>query len=557
MSGSDGPIWRQVARDALQRRDWAVAEGALRRLLELEAAEPTAATLDQLGRCLQGQLRLEEAAACFEKALEHEGSDPRTVRAPLVVRPAAALELAPRFRGHWASDPRGLGVIGDRPPQRAVLHLWVSAPDEAAEGGAPLLRFTPSPGCRLVGGCLLRGGQTLPLHQRRAQGSILLAPPPERGDRWHLVLVPPLPEPGGESKQLAGWLAVTAEGPPGERAAAATTGGELLPLPAEAVRHLPGDTFPVETELEIDQQLRALLTDPALSLAAATRTLTARLSRSAPINRVRLGLLLSEAVLRASGRQGTQQEAAAAPQRWRGGFRPYWDRPETLSESLRTCRQRLEAAFPGTRLLHDRDLAAQPLDFQDHPMVERHFWQAPHPALRSDLLRLALPYDDHAYIDLDNRFDERFPALIRPLIGACLEQSVNLVQFLKRSHHFWGSLASCWGAYPINDLLVLTRPLRRRWLARLEAELGPVPFRGDIHQATGPGFLERVLFEDSSCHWQVTGALSTPLAELPLWEDGQGERFLFLTKDGLGLHDLAPAEKYLRPDQDWRTFPDR
>ena len=104
---------------------------------------------------------------------------------------------------------------------------------------------------------------------------------------------------------------------------------------------------------------------------------------------------------------------------------------------------------------------------------------------------------------------------------------------------------------------MLTRPLRRRWLARLEAELGPVPFRGDIHQATGPGFLERVLFEDSSCHWQVTGALSTPLAELPLWEDGQGERFLFLTKDGLGLHDLAPAEKYLRPDQDWRTFPDR
>ncbi len=549
MSDGNGSIWRDLASDALERHDWVVAEGALRRLLELEAPEPTAATLVELGRCLQGQQRQEEAASVFERARERGGNNRRTVPGPREGLPSAALGLAPGFRRHWASDPRGLGVIGDLPPQRAALHLWVSVPVEVVDAGAPLVRFTPSPGCRLVGGCLLRGGQVLPIFQRQeAQGSILLAPPAELGDLWHLVLVPPPPDPGGETKQLAGWLALTAEESPG---------GERLPLPAEAVRHLPGDPFPAEAELEIDQQLRALLTDPSLSLAATTQTLSARLGPSAPIERVRLGLLLSEAVLRARGRQSTAQEAAPEPQRWRGGFRMYWDRPETLSESLRTCRLRLEAAFPGTRLLQDGDLDAQPLDFQDHPLVERHFRQAPHPALRSDLLRYALPYDDHAYIDLDNRFDERFPPLIRPLIEGCLAQSVNLVQFLKRPHHFWGSLASCWDAYPINDLLVLTRPLRCRWLGRLEAELGPVPFRGDIHHATGPGFLGRVLFEDPGCDWQLSGALSTPLAELPLWEDGQGERFLFLTKDVLGLHDLAPAEKYLLPSQDWRTFPDR
>jgi hypothetical protein len=334
-------------------------------------------------------------------------------------------------------------------------------------------------------------------------------------------------------------------------------GGERLPLPAEATRHLPADPFPVEAELAIDEQLRALRADPSLSPAAVTRTLSARLGPSAPIERVRLGLLLSEAVLRARGRQSTAQEAAPEPQRWRGGFRMYWDKPETLRASLRTCRQRLEAAFPGTRLLQDGDLNAQPLDFQGQTLVERHFRQAPHPALRSDLLRLALPYDDHAYIDLDNRFDERFPALIRPLIEACLAQSVNLILLLKRSHHFWGSLASCWDAYPNNDLLVLTRPLRRRWLDRLEAELGPVPFRGDIHHATGPGFLGRVLFEDPGGDWRLSGALGTALGELPLWEDGQGERFLFLTKDALGLDGLDPVEKYLHPSQDWRTFPDR
>lgn len=549
MGDSNRSIWRDLARDALERHDWVVAEGALRRLLELEAPEPTAATLVHLGRCLEGQQRREEAAAFFAKALKRGDDDPRTVPGPREGLPSAALELAPGFRRHWASDPRGLGVIGDLPPQRAALHLWVSVPGEVSDAGATLLRFTPTPGCRLVGGCLLRGGQALPLVQlREAQGSILLAPPAERGDHWHLVLVPPPPDADGETKQLAGWLAVTAEESPGR---------ETLPLPAEATRHLPGDPFPVEAELAIDEQLRALRTDPSLSPAAVTRTLSARLGPSAPIERVRLGLLLSEAVLRARGRQSTAQEAAPEPQRWRGGFRMYWDRPETLGASLRTCRQRLEAAFPGTRLLQDGDLNAQPLDFQGQTLVERHFRQAPHPALRSDLLRLALPYDDHAYIDLDNHFDERFPALIRPLIEACLTQSVNLVQFLKRSHHFWGSLASCWDAYPINDLLVLTRPLRRRWLVRLEAELGPVPFRGDIHHATGPGFLGRVLFEDPGCDWHQSGAMRTPLGELPLWEDGQDERFLFLTKDSLGLDGLDPDEKYLHPSQDWRNFPDR
>jgi len=336
-----------------------------------------------------------------------------------------------------------------------------------------------------------------------------------------------------------------------------STGGERLPLAAEATRHLPDDPFPVAAELAIDEQLRALRADPSLSPAALTRTLSARLGPSAPIERVHLGLLLSESVLRARGRPPMAQQAAPEPQRWRGGFRMYWDRPETLGTSLRTCQQRLEAAFPGTRLLQDGDLDTQPLDFQGQTLVEHHFRQAPHPALRSDLLRLALPYDDHAYIDLDNRFDGRFPTLIRPLIEACLAQSMNLILFVKRSHHFWGGLASCWDAYPNNDLLVLTRPLRRRWLARLEAELGPVPFRGDIHHATGPGFLGRVLFEDPGGDWRLSGALGTPLGELPLWEDGQGERFLFVTKDSLGLHDLAPAEKYLHPSQNWRTFPDR
>ena len=102
-----------------------------------------------------------------------------------------------------------------------------------------------------------------------------------------------------------------------------------------------------------------------------------------------------------------------------------------------------------------------------------------------------------------------------------------------------------------------TCPLRRRWLGKLEAELGPVPFRGDIHHATGPGFVWRALFEDPRGDWRLSGALGTPLGELPLWEDAQGERFLFLTKNSLGLHDLAPADKYLHPSQNWRTFSDR
>jgi hypothetical protein len=556
MGDDNGAIWRDLAREAMDRGDWMVAEGALRRLLELEAPEPTTASLRMLDRFLECQQRRGEAAACFTKALER-GNEPRAVQGP-EEPPSTALALAPGFRRHWVSDPRGIGVIGDRPPQRAALHLWVSVPVEVVAAGAPLLRLTPTPGCRLVGGCRMRGGQALPLVQlREAQGSILLAPPAERGELWHLVLVPPPPNPDGETKQLAGWLTVAVEESPGGADASLFNGGERLPLPAEATRHLPGDPFPVQAELAIDEQLRALRADPSLSPAALTRTLSARLGPSTPIERVRLGLLLSEAVLRAMGRPSTAQEAAPEPQRWHGGFRLYWDRPETLGASLRTCQQRLQAAFPGTRLLQDGDLDTQPLDFQGQTLVERHFRQAPHPALRSDLLRLALPYNDHAYIDLDNRFDERFPTLIRPLIEACLAQSVNLILFLKRSHHFWGSLASCWDAYPNNDLLVLTRPLRRRWLSRLEAELGPVPFRGDIHHATGPGFLGRVLFEDPGGDWHLSGALGTALGELPLWEDDQGERFLFLTKDALGLDGLDPAEKYLHHSQNWRTFPDR
>ena len=102
MGDDNGAIWGDLAREAMDRGDWMVAEGALRRLLELEAPEPTTASLRMPHSFLESQQRRGEAAPCFTKALEC-GNEPRAVQGP-EEPPSTALALAPGFRRHWVSD---------------------------------------------------------------------------------------------------------------------------------------------------------------------------------------------------------------------------------------------------------------------------------------------------------------------------------------------------------------------------------------------------------------------------------------------------------------------
>jgi hypothetical protein len=241
------------------------------------------------------------------------------------------------------------------------------------------------------------------------------------------------------------------------------------------------------------------------------------------------------------------------------GFVCYWDRPESLTPALRHNYAVIESDFPHSVLLHEPQLVDLLVGegLADFPRVRQLLMNSKetHPALSSDLLRLALTYQTQAYLDLDVCIDPFFTRFARALLPYCRTSSINLIALIKDGTYNWAHPASNLVAYPNNDLLWLQPRLRQQLLGALEDNLRQGIFQNSIWDLSGPGLLRRVVFAEGDAAMECDGLWEFhPGLALPIWINGRGERFLFIDKELFSCHGLADEQKYLHSSQNWRSF---
>jgi len=242
------------------------------------------------------------------------------------------------------------------------------------------------------------------------------------------------------------------------------------------------------------------------------------------------------------------------------GFVCYWDRSDSLTPALRHNFAVIESDFPHSVLLHEPHLgellAGEGL--AAFPRVRQLLMnrKETHPALSSDLLRLALTYQTQAYLDLDVCIDPFFTRFARALLPYCRTSGINLIALIKDSAYNWAHPASNLVSYPNNDLLWLQLPLRKQLLGALEDTLRRGSYKNSIWDLSGPGLLRRVVFTEGDSAMEFEGLWKFhPELALPTWINARGERFLFINKELFSCHGLADEQKYLHSSQNWRSFP--
>lgn len=168
--------WWQLVQQALAEGEWATAEGALRRLLDLQPERPELLDLlayallmqgqfqgcevvlrqalacggcsfwtpHKLGDALRGQQRLEEAVAAYEQALAWGSDSPLTARNLLLVLEAINPEQALARLDEWAHGLEDTAAHWLAPP------FWLAGALEAAltSGGLELAFWLHRHGCR-------------------------------------------------------------------------------------------------------------------------------------------------------------------------------------------------------------------------------------------------------------------------------------------------------------------------------------------------------------------------------------------------------------------------
>jgi len=242
------------------------------------------------------------------------------------------------------------------------------------------------------------------------------------------------------------------------------------------------------------------------------------------------------------------------------GFVCYWDRPDSLTTALTHNFAVIKSVFPNSVLLHEPALGELVVDegLATFPRVRQLLMNSKeiHPALSSDLLRLALTYQTQAYLDLDVCIDPFFTRFARALLPYCRSNEINLICFIKESAHNWAHPASSLVAYPNNDLIWLQKRLRERLLGALEDTLRQGIYRNSIWDLTGPGLLRRVVFAEGDAAMEFEGLWKFhPELALPTWINARSERFLFIDKEPFSCHGLANEQKYMHSSQNWRNFP--
>ena len=241
------------------------------------------------------------------------------------------------------------------------------------------------------------------------------------------------------------------------------------------------------------------------------------------------------------------------------GFVCFWDRPDSLTPALRHNFAVIESDFPHSVLLHEPQLgellAGEGLAAFPRVRQLLNNSKETHPALSSDLLRLALTYQTQAYLDLDVCIDPFFTRFARALLPYCRSSGINMIAFIKDGAYNWAHPASNLVAYPNNDLLWLQWRLREQLLGALEDTLTRKNYINSIWDLSGPGLLRRVVFAEGAAAMEFEGLWKFhPELALPTWINAQGERFLFIDKELFSCHGLADEQKYLHSSQNWRSF---
>lgn len=434
-------------------------------------------------------------------------------------QPAAMqpLRISPDYRRHWQQTSRGLGVVGYLAEGQRQLTLMIELPAGCC------LAVDLGPNVRLLAASTTSPGLRLELRLHPGDGVLLLNPTPVKTDAdltrdpWNLML---------------GLAPAEHEAPCLNRADAAFS----------------EDPF---WEQALDAQLWRLVHDHSHQGLIDLHTSAQRRHESwSNAARIRLALLIQQRAMQL--RSGTALPPRSTDLAAR--FVLYWDRPDRVPVPLQECITALFSEFPTSRLLSDAALEPERLDFGARPLVRRAFHNAPHPALRSDLLRLGFHYRDHGWLDPDVRFSPCFAALADQLLGQCCALGISVVPLLKPPDAQWGSPTSCLGAYPINGMLVLAPGFRQRLLDRLEVDLGGTCGGRLIDGISGPGLLSRCLWAAEAGRYRLDGFLITDPEPLPIWLNALGERFVMPGFDIMGLVSLAPEDKYNNLQQDWRNL---
>jgi hypothetical protein len=449
------------------------------------------------------------------------------------------LRISPDYRRHWQQTSRGLGVVGYLAEGQRQLTLMIELPAGCC------LAVDLGPNVRLLAASTTSPGLRLELRLHPGDGVLLLNPTPVKTDAdqtrdpWNLMLGLAPAEHEVPAEPCL-WL----------RAIPLPAQAEALEAPwlNRADAAFSEDPF---WEQALDAQLWRLVHDHSHQGLIDLHTSAQRRHESwSNAARIRLALLIQQRATQL--RSGTALPPRSTDSAAR--FVLYWDFPETAPVPLQDCITALLCEFPASRLLSEAALEPERLDFGSRPLVRRAFHDAPHPALRSDLLRLGFHYRDHGWLDPDVRFSPCFAALADQLLGQCCAQGISVVPLLKPPDALWGSPVSCLGAYPINGMLVLAPGFRQRLLNRLELDLAGACDHRLIDGISGPGLLSRCLWATEVGRYRLDGFLMTELEPLPIWLNDLGERFVMPGFDTMGLASLAPQDKYNHPQQDWRNL---
>ena len=460
---------------------------------------------------------------------------------PSAGQPAAVqpLRISPDYRRHWQQTSRGLGVVGYLAEGQRALALVIELPAGCC------LAIDHGPAVRLLAASATSAGLCLELRRQPGDGALLLNPIPvaagagQARDPWSLML----------------WLAPAEREVPNEPCLWL----RAIPVPAQAETleaawlNRADAAFNVDPfwEQVLDAQLWQLVNDHSHQGLIDLHTAAQRRHESwSNAARIRLALLIQQRAAQLRGAAGVLPTRPGPAAR----FVMYWDRPDRVPVPLQDCITALFSEFPASRMLSDAALEPDRLDFGARPLVRRAFHEAPHPALRSDLLRLGFHYRDHGWLDPDVRCSPCFAALADQLLGQCCAQGISVVPLLKPPNALWGSPTSCLGAYPINGMLVLAPGFRQRLLDRLEVDLDGACGGRLIDGISGPGLLSRCLWSTEAGRYRLDGFLTIDPEPLPIWLNALGERFVMPGFDTMGLSSLAPEDKYNNPHQDWRNL---
>lgn len=451
------------------------------------------------------------------------------------------LRISPDYRRHWQQTSRGCGVVGYLAEQQQGFNVVVDLPLACG------LAVNLAAGLLLIGASAMPSGLQIEVEHLEEEGALLLIPAgggATKAESWSLTLWL-APEAGAKPAEPSLWLRaipLPAHGKPHE--AAWLNGNDSGACPS------PGGLGPF-WEQELDAQLWSLVADPSHQALIDLHTATQQGHHgSSALAQIRLALLIQQRAAQLRGSMGLPIKRPGPPAR----FVLYWDRAHRLPAPLQNAITELLSVFPASVLLSDASLEPERLDFGNRPLVWQAFESAPHPALRSDLLRLGLHYQDHGWLDPDVHCSPWFAPLADDLVSQCCAQGISLVPLLKQPDTLWGSPASCLGAYPINGMLVLAPGFRERLLDQLELDLATPAGDRLIDGISGPGLLNRCLWSAAAGHYRLAGFLQTESEPLPLWRNTLGERFVMPGFDSIGLTSLAPEDKYRTPDQNWRNL---